>query len=170
MIDMTDPKKAALFHMLQCEGALKIQRDTGLRHSQGSVLKEVQKRYGVTSKRVAAAVDEMEYIRFCVEYGILVVNKPTDKGMILSAPPHDDLIAALKAIHPNSECEIEPREGLVEYDGELKNVTLTDLKFSNPPHDNVVAPDMQSDNVQVAIYVIWDGMILAREGEGGHRV
>lgn len=47
------------FHLMQCIGALSIEVNTGMRHSRGSVLKLVQRQYGVTSKTKAGALAEL---------------------------------------------------------------------------------------------------------------
>jgi hypothetical protein len=48
-----------VFHRLQCYYALQIEVKTGMRHSRGSVLKLVQKVYGVKSRTKAGAMEEL---------------------------------------------------------------------------------------------------------------
>jgi len=50
------------FHLLQCYYALKLEADTGMRHSRGSVLKMVQERYGVKSRTKRGACVEIAKI------------------------------------------------------------------------------------------------------------
>lgn len=47
------------FHLLQCYYALKIEVDTGLRNSRGSVLKMVQQKYDVQSRTKKGAMKEI---------------------------------------------------------------------------------------------------------------
>lgn len=47
-------------HLAQCIGALRIEVNTGMRHSRGSVLKLVQQRYGVKAKTKAKALEELK--------------------------------------------------------------------------------------------------------------
>lgn len=49
-----------LFNLMQCIGSLRIEVNTGLRHSQGSVLKLVQERYGVTARTKKGALVQLE--------------------------------------------------------------------------------------------------------------
>lgn len=58
VIDTPDGMK--FFQMLQCQMALRVQRDTGLTHSQGSVLKLVKRRYGIKGMRIASACEQMD--------------------------------------------------------------------------------------------------------------
>lgn len=53
------PQGVSFYFMAARLGALKIQRDTGLTHSRGSVLKACKRDYGIKSSRIAAACDEM---------------------------------------------------------------------------------------------------------------
>jgi hypothetical protein len=46
------------FHKLQCYYALKIEVNTGLRHSRGSILKMIQTKYGVKARTKKAALAE----------------------------------------------------------------------------------------------------------------
>lgn len=48
------------FHLAQCIGSLRIEVNTGMRHSQGSVLKLTQQLYGVKSRTKKGALQELE--------------------------------------------------------------------------------------------------------------
>ena len=49
-----------VIHLAQCIGALSIEVNTGMRHSRGSVLKLVQRQYGVRSKTKKGALAELK--------------------------------------------------------------------------------------------------------------
>jgi hypothetical protein len=53
------PQGVSFYFMAARLGALRIQRDTGLTHSRGSVLKVCKRDYGIKANRIAAACDEM---------------------------------------------------------------------------------------------------------------
>jgi len=53
-----------VFHLAQCIGSLRIEVNTGMVHSQGSVLKLVQRQYGVRSKTKKGALKELEELYF----------------------------------------------------------------------------------------------------------
>lgn len=53
------PEGLAWFSFLQVLYALRIEVRTGMRHSQGSVLKLAQQRYGVTARTKAGALRQM---------------------------------------------------------------------------------------------------------------
>jgi hypothetical protein len=48
------------FQLLQHIYGLRIQRDTGLKHSRGSLLRSAQQKYGIKARRVAPAIEELE--------------------------------------------------------------------------------------------------------------
>lgn len=59
-------------HMAQCIGAPRIEVNTGMKHSKGSVLKMVQQVYGVRSRTKSGALREMRALykeRTGREYG-----------------------------------------------------------------------------------------------------
>jgi hypothetical protein len=56
---LTTPEQMAVFHLMQCIGALRIEVRTGMRHSRGSVLKTAQNVYGVRSRTKAGALAEL---------------------------------------------------------------------------------------------------------------
>jgi len=63
IIDLNgDPDRIRLFHLTQCFYALRLQERTGLRHSRGSVLNLVRENYGVKSRTLTGAVDELAEI------------------------------------------------------------------------------------------------------------
>lgn len=49
----------AVFQMAQCIGSLRIEVRTGMRHSQGSVLRLVQDRFGIKARTKKGALEEM---------------------------------------------------------------------------------------------------------------
>lgn len=59
MLVFDTPQGVSFYFMAARLGALKLQRDTGLTHSRGSVLKVCKRDYGIKSNRIAAACDEM---------------------------------------------------------------------------------------------------------------
>ena len=59
-IDMTKPENRDRFHMAQCISALRIEVNTGMKHSRGSILKLVQRVYGVKAKTKKGALEEMK--------------------------------------------------------------------------------------------------------------
>lgn len=68
--DLTHP--SVRFNMGQCIGSLGIEINTGMRHSQGSVLKLVQTRYGIKAKTKKKALDELKALykeTYGTEYG-----------------------------------------------------------------------------------------------------
>ncbi len=56
------PEGIAAFRETQIYFALKIEATTGLRHSRGSVLKLVQKEYGITARTKKQALRELYVI------------------------------------------------------------------------------------------------------------
>jgi hypothetical protein len=50
----------SLFNLMQTIGALRIEVNTGMRHSQGSVLKHSQRVYGVTARTKVVALAQLE--------------------------------------------------------------------------------------------------------------
>jgi hypothetical protein len=56
---LTTPEQMAVFHLMQCIGALRIEVNTGMRMSRGSVLKTAQNVYGVRSRTKAGALAEL---------------------------------------------------------------------------------------------------------------
>jgi hypothetical protein len=57
----TDPALGgSLFNLMQCIGALRIEVNTGMRHSRGSVLKHSQRTFGVTARTKKVALAQLE--------------------------------------------------------------------------------------------------------------
>jgi hypothetical protein len=52
------------FQMARCIAALRIEVSTGMSHSRGSMLKYVQRTYGVTAKTKKSALEVMEALYF----------------------------------------------------------------------------------------------------------
>lgn len=50
---------AARYQMAQCISSLSIETRTGMRHSQGSILKLVQQRYGIKARTKRGALEEL---------------------------------------------------------------------------------------------------------------
>lgn len=59
-IMLTTPEQLRRFQLLQHIYALKIEVETGLRHSRGSVLRSAQQKYGVKSRTKAGALAELQ--------------------------------------------------------------------------------------------------------------
>ena len=57
---ITGRDAAEWFQFQQHLRALRLQRDTGLKHSKGSVLRSAQAKYDIKSRTIAGAVTEME--------------------------------------------------------------------------------------------------------------
>ena len=53
-----------LINLMQCISALKIEVNTGMRHSRGSILKLSQRRFGVTATTKAGALTQLEDLFF----------------------------------------------------------------------------------------------------------
>lgn len=51
-----------IVHMAQCIGALRIEVNTGMKHSRGSILKMVKREYGVKSNTKAGALEELQQL------------------------------------------------------------------------------------------------------------
>lgn len=76
---MTDiATHANRFHMAQCIGALRIEINTGMRHSRGSILKLVQRTYQVKSKTKTGALKEMEDL-YEEMWGVRYGHKPVEE-------------------------------------------------------------------------------------------
>jgi hypothetical protein len=56
------------FRMCQVIGSLSIEVNTGMRHSQGSILKLAQQRYGIKAKNKKKALEEMRVL-YAETYG-----------------------------------------------------------------------------------------------------
>jgi hypothetical protein len=57
----TDPALGgSLFNLMQCIGALRIEVNTGMRHSKGSVLAHSPRTFGVTARTKKGALEELE--------------------------------------------------------------------------------------------------------------
>lgn len=56
------PEGVQVFAFLQVWHALHLQRDTGLTHSRGSIIKLAQRRYGVRSRTAAGVIEELRPI------------------------------------------------------------------------------------------------------------
>jgi hypothetical protein len=56
----TTPTGGSLFNLMQTIGALRIEVNTGMRHSRGSVLKHSQRVYGVTARTKVVALAQLE--------------------------------------------------------------------------------------------------------------
>ena len=59
MTEAAPTHKYSRFHMAQCIGALSIEVSTGMRHSQGSLLKLVRREYGIQARTKVKALDEL---------------------------------------------------------------------------------------------------------------
>ena len=85
------PDGMLFFNMLQVEKALKIQRDTGLTYSRGSVLKYAKQRYGIQGVRIASAAEQMEALvagaqaAQSVHNGASYVDCPYRKRLLIGA-------------------------------------------------------------------------------------
>jgi hypothetical protein len=172
IIDMQSDKNRAFVHMTQCIAALKIQRDTGLKHSKGSVRNECKKRYGLEATTIADAVKEMEYLRYCLEHGIRVADKPRKDGLCLFVPDTNEaLYEALTKLHPNDQYpdDAEPRVSEHEAIVNGEPATVYHWWFLNPPNDEAVTEGDRSPEAERGYYVIWNRHIIGRAGEG-HRV
>jgi hypothetical protein len=55
-----DPAGIRYFHLCQLAGALKIQATTGLRHSKGSVVQQVNREYGTHFRTSRRALEFIE--------------------------------------------------------------------------------------------------------------
>lgn len=49
-----------IWHLAQCIAALRIEVNTGLKHSRGSILQMVRIAYGVTARTKAGALEQLE--------------------------------------------------------------------------------------------------------------
>lgn len=68
------PDGIAFFRLLQLRGALRIEINTGMRNSRGSVLAAVNQQFGTSFKRKQAALD---YLNELIE---TIQKKQTDAG------------------------------------------------------------------------------------------
>jgi hypothetical protein len=60
LLDSDPAIGGSLFNLMQCISALRIEVSTGMRHSQGSVLKHSQRVYGVTARTKVVALAQLE--------------------------------------------------------------------------------------------------------------
>lgn len=67
VLDMTNPRNRRFFHMRQCIGALRIEVNTGMSHSRGSVLRMVQREYDIRATTKKGALKELE-LKFNQEF------------------------------------------------------------------------------------------------------
>jgi hypothetical protein len=58
------PEGLAHFRLCQVIAALRIETKTGLKHSQGSILKLAQQRYGATARTKRGALAQLETLYF----------------------------------------------------------------------------------------------------------
>ena len=87
-VDMTNTCDRDMFRLLQLRGALRIEVATGMHHSKGSLLAEVNRRYGETFRRKSQAldflndlVDEMKCQRILA--GFILENGATFKNVAI---------------------------------------------------------------------------------------
>jgi hypothetical protein len=60
LLDSDPAIGGSLFNLMQCISALRIEVNTGMRHSRGSILKHSQQTFGVTSRTKKGALEELE--------------------------------------------------------------------------------------------------------------
>ena len=58
-IVLDTPEQMQMFHFMQVLYALRVEVNTGLKMSRGSVLKLAQERYGVTARTKKGALEQM---------------------------------------------------------------------------------------------------------------
>jgi hypothetical protein len=60
LLDSDPAIGGTLFNLMQCIGALRIEVNTGMRHSRGSVLAHSQRTFGVTARTKKGALEQLE--------------------------------------------------------------------------------------------------------------